>query len=947
MNSKKAITLLLIATMIMGMIPVVSVNAIRIDGLADADGQYEDTIVVTGDDVTSGYDVKLYWDAVKAWNGEAGLLNTTEAENNGDWEIWFDVPEAVAGDHYLWIEDVKTGETEVSGVFEVLSISELSTSSGLEEDDITVDGYGFSGEVEVAVIMVDNAAAPTVTTETDEVGDTGDGAEDEFEFTLDNAPIWPGSVTIDDGVETFTDAAGDGDLVGDAGGTGSINYVTGEVELTFNAAPAAVNIECDYDWFKDVVDTTYLLEDEDMTDDLGSFSDGSEIPAEAEMGAGNYEILCLDANGNMDSPAFEIGPVISLDAEEGPTGLVIEIEGRGFQPSGLGGHDGYIPDDGITITDDDGNVLDCTILDMDDDPDGAGAAVDGIECDDDGEFDLQIVIPWVFVTGDAVIEVTDEAGNDAEADFEVTGLPALVASIAYGTQGAKVTVDGYNFTQIADEDVEFELWEDEFTKGLGVGAEYVEDIGGTAETENDGEFTATLTIPAVNNDNYQIVARQPDFGMYGNTSFRVTLMVVVLSSEEGRSGDLITMTGSGFTDGGDVNASIAGEEIVDITLGGGDTTFSEEWFVPSTEPGMYTLSIEDQDSEIVIELDFEVLENTYMTLDPATAPNEYNVTIYGYNFAADDDAGNNDLTFVLWNKTSDGEVDEDWDLDVFQGVAADAELNDEGNFTAWFEILDADDLSLGTYYVNCTDEEGLWAVLEFELVDETQAITPKKSAFRVGDVVAFDIATSFASDDSYIKIYDPSGTLYWETEPFDEATDDWITSGTTKVVPYYKQLADGQLMELPADAPLGTWEWTWYDVDDDELDSGTFTVEAAAADVIGEQVADLNNQITDLASQLTDVTAEFDDVKSDIADVAAIAEQAVTAAQQAAEAVQTVAQTANTASQAAADAATAAEAARDAANGLTTLVYGAIGAALVAALAAIVSLMQISRRIAG
>ena len=35
------------------------------------------------------------------------------------------------------------------------------------------------------------------------------------------------------------------------------------------------------------------------------------------------------------------------------------------------------------------------------------------------------------------------------------------------------------------------------------------------------------------------------------------------------------------------------------------------------------------------------------------------------------------------------------------------------------------------------------------------------------------------------------------------------------------------------------------------------------------------------------------------------------------------------------------------ASGLTTLVYGAIGASLIAALAAIVSLMQISKRIAG
>ena len=54
---------------------------------------------------------------------------------------------------------------------------------------------------------------------------------------------------------------------------------------------------------------------------------------------------------------------------------------------------------------------------------------------------------------------------------------------------------------------------------------------------------------------------------------------------------------------------------------------------------------------------------------------------------------------------------------------------------------------------------------------------------------------------------------------------------------------------------------------------------------------------------------------------------------------------------AAADAATdvkdAVETTQRQTSGLTTLVYGAIGASLIAALAAIVSLMQISRRIAG
>jgi hypothetical protein len=272
-------------------------------------------------------------------------------------------------------------------------------------------------------------------------------------------------------------------------------------------------------------------------------------------------------------------------------------------------------------------------------------------------------------------------------------------------------------------------------------------------------------------------------------------------------------------------------------------------------------------------------------------------------------------------------------------------LDEAGYFAGWFVVPDDETLGLGTYTINCTDENGLLAQVEFTLVDKTVDIEPRKTVFSIGDTVAFNVESSFAQDDSYIKIWDPSGNLYWRTDDFEAG--EWISVGTIERVPYYEQVAGGNPMTLLEDAPLGTWEWVWYADDNDELDDGTFTVQAAAADVIGEQVADLNNQITDLADQLSDVTSEFDDVRSDIASVSAIAQQAVTAAQQAAEAVQTVAQTANQASTAAENAATAAEAARDAANGLTTLVYGAIGAALVAALAAIVSLMQISRRIAG
>ncbi len=930
--------------MVIGMIPVVSVNAIGVNAWADANGQYGDTIEVTGYDVTSGYDVKIYWDSVKAWNGEEGLLNTTEADNDGTWLVEFDVPEAAIGTHYVWVEDVKIGETKRSAIFTVQSLAELSSSSGLQNDEVTVNGYGIADDVEVAVIMVDNSAAPTLTTETNEVGATGDAVETEFEFTLDNAPIDPTSVTIDDGVETFTDAAGAGVLTGDAGGSGTINYVTGEVDIEFNAAPAAVadNIVCDYDWYEASVSATFVLEDEDMSDELGSVETDIDVPLVAEMAPGDYEIVILDADGNSAAVDYTIGPVITLKVEEGPTGYVVEVDGRGFTI------DGYLPEaTGIAIRDDDATyaAVACTMLDIDDDAGGAG--VPGISINDEGEFTCEFVVPWTWTDDDHTVTVTDAAALDATADFEVTATPEIELDVAFGTGGAKIMVTGSNFPMISGESVDFELWNDGFAKASPLGAAGKVaggDIGGDVETTSNGGFSGTLTIPAFDDDTYQIVARMDDYNIWGNTTFRITLMVVVLSDESGPSGSEVIITGSGFETDADVQANITDEVLFDINgIGAASNSFSSTFFVPTLEPGVHTIVVRDQTAEIDIEVEYEVTETTYMEIDPMVAPNDYWIEIVGENYA-DDELGDA-VTFELWNET------EEWDIEVVtaEGGAVAVTLDDAGNFTGFWNVWADDDLDLGTYWINATDAEGLKATIELEIVEETQDITPKKAVFSIGDIVAFDIATSFEAAASYIEVEDPDGDVYWVTNTFDTgAGEEWIDSDDLKVVPHYKQTAtNGQLMELGPDAPLGEYSWTWYDNGDDEIDSGVFTVEAAAESVVGEQVADLNNEIMDLAEQLTDVAGEFTDVKSDIADVAAVAEQAVEAANAAADAVTAVAATANTASEAAADAATAAEAARDAASGLTTLVYGAIGAALVAALAAIVSLMQISRRIAG
>lgn len=79
-----------------------------------------------------------------------------------------------------------------------------------------------------------------------EVIETGDGATKAFTGTLANAPVEPGTVVVTDGVEDFADD-GFGNLTGDAGGSGTINYKTGSYSLTFNANVVAdVDVTADY-----------------------------------------------------------------------------------------------------------------------------------------------------------------------------------------------------------------------------------------------------------------------------------------------------------------------------------------------------------------------------------------------------------------------------------------------------------------------------------------------------------------------------------------------------------------------------------------------------------------------------------------------------------------------------------------------------------------------------
>ncbi len=85
---------------------------------------------------------------------------------------------------------------------------------------------------------IDKALLSSFTNHTGEAHGTGDEVTTTFAGTLTNVTGVKTAmyVSVTDSTETFTDD-GNGTMVGSLGGTGTINYATGAVSVTFNTAP--------------------------------------------------------------------------------------------------------------------------------------------------------------------------------------------------------------------------------------------------------------------------------------------------------------------------------------------------------------------------------------------------------------------------------------------------------------------------------------------------------------------------------------------------------------------------------------------------------------------------------------------------------------------------------------------------------------------------------------
>ncbi|MFP3951977.1 MAG: IPT/TIG domain-containing protein [Candidatus Bathyarchaeia archaeon] len=771
--------------------PLTQVKGISAPQVDDYTVQVGDEVTVTGEDVTAGATIKIYWNSVREpFQDGKGLIATTEGQPDGTFEIDVEIPEAPRGNSYIWAKDVSTGTVARSPAIEILPKITATPHRGLPGNTIEVEGTGFTAsegdDDQEIVLMLKN-------------GDT---------IPLPTSPTTP------------------------------------------------------------------------ETDELGSFSASFDVP---DIPYGEYTLWATDDLSVTATTAFTVGASITLDPKKGPAGSVATVEGVGFTPYDT------ITKSGISL---DGHDV--------------GIVGNQIEVEGDGEFEGEIVIPSLPV-GTYMLNVSD-GEKWADAQFEVNGESSITVSPKSGPPGTTITVNGYNFTQIDDTEVD-----------IRIGGTYVK----TAKTDSDGTFTTSFQV-AKASGTYSVVA-EDEYGLTASGTYKVGFVVVIASPDSGPCGEEVTLTGSGFESGG-FDAYFDDELVIEDGTVGAGGMITESFYAPTRDPGTYTVRVVDSE-ENEASTDYEVTDRTALSISSSSAPTGYEVTFTGEHYSQD---SGGDIEWVIytdgWDEEITGDVEHDGDP---------VELTEYGNFTGTWTV--PNDLDLGTTYtINATDEHGLWASTTLTIVEASIEVYPMQDSYTLGDTITFTIRSSFKEIDSYIRIRDPDGDIYFQSTYQD---GDWFRSDSLWYVPVRAQYDDvsGNPFILSTTAPTGDWTWAFYNQDDTQMAAGSFTIYATSTGEIGQRIYNLEEAVENMEEEMTQ---RFDQLESQVTEAITRAEEAKEAAESAESKIGEIESDAEEAKTAAQEASAATQEIGKAVNEIRTLVYIAVAASILAAVVSIVPLVK-------
>jgi hypothetical protein len=579
------------------------------------------------------------------------------------------------------------------------------------------------------------------------------------------------------------------------------------------------------------------------TDSDGSFAAYIVVPdVSVPDEYGDYIVRAEDDLGVWATATLTIDAYIIVTPDEGPTGIIVVVSGRGF------------PGDLVDIH----VQRDATWYQV----------LNDVEINN-GVFQDSFVMPDCFaVLGVHQVRATDDnvPSKVAYADFDLTGMPGITLVPDMGPTACSITITGVNFTQIAGTEVEIYF-----------GACFI----GTCLTEADGTFTCTLDACAMPPGYYTVLAvdeTYDDVGALDATAiFRVYQTFACVTPDSGATCSFVDVYGIGFTPFSSFNVTVGGELLAGPAGGTGVVNYLGEviitGYIPTLPVGTYLVVVMDA-AGLMAECLYTVTETTTIVATPGNAPLVvgYVVDVEGWYFAEQAGLG---VTLYLYNTT---------DI-LWTGTSV---LDSDGMFSTSFAIQD--DWALGAYKLNATDLYGQWAEIDFNIVEPVYQIWPRADEYLRCDKVSFYVNCTY-NFDMLLNITDAEGYNFvdlWIGE------DEWKLWYDWYIIPYFQQWADPIGLyytqhylgfEVPNDAALGTWSWTAVNLalaPTEIVASGTFVVteDISNSDILAmleeccpiimeihETTVTINTTLGVIQADLSDIGASVTSIEGDVATI--------------------------------------------------------------------------------
>ena len=559
-----------------------------------------DTVLVEGYGVGGGLTAILYLGTIKTWDGAEGALNATSSESSGYYNMTFQVPEIPGGTHNLIVKEADSS-LKVTTSFTI--VPQLNLLDYIYRDHYyQLEGDGFGASASVSFMMREKTGGagidgwPAVTI-TDEYFSTGDGDTRSHTNTLSNVPIKPGTFTVTDGVEAFTDE-GDGELDGASGGSGTVDYVTGEVHVKFKTAPVEdVIIKCSYDQFEDVSEITFITSNPLSASTKGSVH--AEIEIE-DLDYGEYYLCALDSLNNTLVQEIRLCPKITLSQSEADVGDLVTIKGKGFTPE--------TDIESVTISSEDWSGVECQIITSDK------------SIDMEGDFQIQVFVPQVpDADTEYLVEITASDGVSSQKALIVDDLAYIECITERDELTYRVHLVGKNYQNMVNQKVDIELVETDFPY-------HSYEISQVTTNEN-GVIDTTFVATTNDEIRFTVRAYSDDANIDSDAFLQISPLTVELSKDHGLPGETIKLTGDGFTPNKSWNATFDDVAVVSTEEGKVTSTgrlklktSSAKFKVPEVDPDEYTIRFTDVDTGHNIDVQFTVDPGPVVTEDTPPIP---------------------------------------------------------------------------------------------------------------------------------------------------------------------------------------------------------------------------------------------------------------------------------------------------------------------------------------